>query len=258
MQNLIYGNQERIFINTALGCNSKCSYCYLSDIGISDKVRYFKAEDIIEKIEMMEQFKIGENGTIISIGCYSECWDNKNKKETIKLIKYFISTNNYIQLATKRKLTFEELEEVNKLIKYRNQLTIYISIPTISQSNLIEVGTDRVEKRINNFKLKNKLENINFTLYIKPVLKDITILDINSYIDIVKTHNLDVVIGDIFTINSEHGKQIDVGENMLYEYEVEDSIIIKNKLCLYTKVYKHSTEIIEVSRLHNKKLRGEE
>ncbi|CEN89845.1 Radical SAM superfamily [[Clostridium] sordellii] len=258
MKNLIYGNKERIFINTALGCNSMCSYCYLSDIGIDGKVKYFKAEHIIEKIEKMDQFKKGKHGTIISIGCYSECWDNKNKYETIKVIKYFIKTNNYIQLATKREILLEELKEINKLIKYKNQLNIYISIPTISQSDVIEVGTDRVEKRINNFNLKDKLNNINFVLYIKPVIKNVTVLDIDSYISIVKQYNLDVVIGDILTVNSEIGKVADVGEEMLYEDEVEDAVVIRSKLNEYTKVYEHSTDIIKINKLYNQNLRGEE
>ncbi|UOW68216.1 radical SAM protein [Paraclostridium bifermentans] len=244
MQNLIYGDKNRIFINTALGCNSKCSYCYLTDIGINGQVQYFKAEDIIKEIEQMEQFQRGKDGTIISIGCYSECWDSNNKYETIKLLKYFINTENYVQLATKKEIKHDELKEINKLIKYKDQLNIYISIPTIFKSDLIEVGTDKVEKRLNNFKLKNLLKNINFILYIKPVLKCITVVDIESYIGIIKKYNLNVVVGDILSINSNSQKSSDVGEERLYEYKVDDAVFIKKQLSKYTTVYTHSTEVI--------------
>ena len=253
MQNLIYGDKNRIFINTALGCNSKCSYCYLPDIGIDNQVKYFKAKYIIKQIEKMEQFQRGKDGTIISIGCYSECWDIKNKDETIKLVKYFIDTGNYVQLATKKEITYDELQEINKLIKYKNQLNIYISIPTISKSNLIEIGTDKVEKRISNFKLKSCLKNINFILYIKPVLRCITKLDVKRYIDIIEEYKLDVVVGDLLSIKSNSKIISDVGEKMLYEYKVDDAVFIKEQLSDYTKVYTHSTEVI----LNDRNLRRE-
>ena len=30
-------NSDRIFINTCLGCNGACSYCYLPSLGYSNK-----------------------------------------------------------------------------------------------------------------------------------------------------------------------------------------------------------------------------
>jgi len=29
LNNYLYGNKERLFLNTNLGCNAQCSYCYL-------------------------------------------------------------------------------------------------------------------------------------------------------------------------------------------------------------------------------------
>lgn len=105
----LYSNDEkRIFINTSLGCKGKCSYCYLSKIGydnnhIVSKVK--KAEELIEEIKWQGVSK----NTLITLGCFSECWDNINKSETIKLIQYFLKKGNQIQLATKKEIKLEEM-----------------------------------------------------------------------------------------------------------------------------------------------------
>jgi len=34
MNSFVSGDKDRIFINTALGCNAKCKYCYLKSLDI--------------------------------------------------------------------------------------------------------------------------------------------------------------------------------------------------------------------------------
>ena len=63
-----------------------------------------KAEELIEEIE-----RAGiSRDTLITLGCFSECWDDNNKPETIKLIKYFLQKGNQIQLATKKEITVDK------------------------------------------------------------------------------------------------------------------------------------------------------
>lgn len=54
----------------------------------SDNYRTISAQTIIEFIEK-NKLDINQK-TLITLGCYSECWDEYNKNETISLIKYFL------------------------------------------------------------------------------------------------------------------------------------------------------------------------
>ena len=88
-------DNKRIFINTSLGCAGQCAYCYLPKMGYSngsDNYRTISAQTIIEFIEK-NKLDINQK-TLITLGCYSECWDEYNKNETISLIKYFLKKGN--------------------------------------------------------------------------------------------------------------------------------------------------------------------
>ncbi len=190
-------DNKRIFVNTCLGCTGKCSYCYLGKIGydnssIVGEVR--KAEELIEEIE-----RAGiSRDTLITLGCFSECWDDNNKPETIKLIKYFLQKGNQIQLATKREITLEEASEFKDLIEYWGQLVLFVSSATISKWDTWEKGTDSPSKRFKTFEISREL-NIPTVLYMKPVLAGITKQDIESYKEIICQYGVkDVVVGSIF------------------------------------------------------------
>ena len=161
-------DNKRIFVNTCLGCTGKCSYCYLGKVGydnssIVGEVR--KAEGLIKEIE---QTGISKD-TLITLGCFSECWDDNNKPETIKLIKYFLQKGNQVQLSTKKEISIEEVKVFESLIQYLGQLVVFVSSATISKWDTIERGTDSPSKRFKTFKISKEL-NIPTALYMKPVL----------------------------------------------------------------------------------------
>ena len=76
-------------------------------------------------------YPIDEN-TLITLGCFSECWDENNKPQTIELIKYFLSHGNQVQLSTKKEITLEEVIPFKDLIQYLGQLVIFVSSASIS------------------------------------------------------------------------------------------------------------------------------
>ncbi len=246
-------NNKRIFINTCLGCGSRCSYCYLGKMGYGNKTtipEVKKAEELIEQIE-----KIGiSDGTLITLGCFSECWDNNNKPETIKLIKYFLQKGNQIQLSTKKEINCEELESISKLIQYAGQLLINISSATISNWESIEIGTDSPEKRFRTFAISKKL-NIPTTLYMKPILKGITIKDIELYKDVIKQYAIkDVVVGSIFSEEKSDETVHFSDKGVLFYNPVSDELKIKQKLMEIgnVRVFSRSSQVAQYYKEKNK------
>lgn len=252
--NLVYGNKERVFVNTVLGCRAKCSYCYLPDFDLDEKIQYFSAKDVIEQVIELPYFIKGKEGTIISIGCYSECWDERNRKETMHLIKYFAQFGNYIQLATKKEILFGELVTINKMLLFEKQLGIYISVPCISASKKLEPGTDSIIKRLKPLEYKNQFCSIYFVLYIKPILQDVTIKDKQEYCKLIKKYKINTVVGSLLQFDDEilTDKAL-VGENRLKEIDCIDNRLLIKELKSVGKVFIHSIDIIKELRTKGEK-----
>ncbi|MEV9527121.1 hypothetical protein ACOTVK_01765 [Aliarcobacter butzleri] len=244
----LYGNNERLFLNTNLGCLSNCSFCYLPDLSIS-KNGYNNQKisiiNLIDKLKNNSYFIKGQNGTILSIGCYSECWDKSNKMDTISLVNNLLEFNNPIQLSTKKKITKKDLETINlSQIKYKGQLSIYISNSSITKYKEYEDKTTKPSIRFKSFDLINEFPLINFYLYIKPVIKDITIQDKIKYINLIKKYNLDVIIGEYF--ESDQEEKAPIGNGILgYSKKENDTETLKNIFSKFCNVYKYSIEPIK-------------
>ena len=151
----LFSNEpDRLFVNTSLGCTANCAYCYLPTLNYSKgKVldTYITAEELIKQVESYKGYKSGKNGTLISFGCYSECWDETNKPQTIKLIDYFLKKGNQVQFSTKRFVDYRDLIEIGNNIKYYGQLTIFVSSATISAWDKFEKGTTEPSQRFKSF-----------------------------------------------------------------------------------------------------------
>jgi DNA repair photolyase len=235
-------DNSRVFVNTALGCKGSCSYCYLPKIGYSNTyINLNKPANLL--IEEIKDIKGITNNTLISLGCYSECFDDSNVEETKTLLKYFLSNNYQVQLSTKKHIKIKDIKEISKYIKYKGQLIIFVSFSTISYWKTHEKNTDNPNKRIKNFNIKNKY-NIPVVLYIKPVLENVTIKDIDIFKNVINKYLVeDVVVGSIF-------KETGVGEKVvflkkLYYSQNEDEEKIIKELKPICNVYKKSTEVLK-------------
>ena len=120
-------DNHRIFINSCLGCTGGCKYCYLAKSGYDNnsKLKVKKAEEILSELNK-SGLEVSEK-TLITLGCFSECWDDENKSETIKLIKYFLQKGNQVQLSTKKEISTNEMADIQNFIKYYGQLVIFLS-----------------------------------------------------------------------------------------------------------------------------------
>lgn len=242
----VFGSKERLFVNTAIGCLANCSYCYLSQIYTEKNIRYSNANSIINSIDFDKQFIPGKNGTIISIGCYSECLSAENIDNTIKIIEYFSRFGNFIQLATKQHIPQSFIKRVKETCKYYGQIIIYISMSTCSRIDEFEHGTASFNERIEN--IQRCIENGIYTvLYIKPFIEGVTLNDLDTYIDIVKHYNVPSVVGEELSC---HGRfQRAVGEGLLFAKPMPDeSNTLTFALNSIGSCFGHSTEIINTLR----------
>lgn len=171
--------------------------------------------------------------------------DKNNKDETISLIKYFLERGNQVQLATKQEILENDFKEILPLIKYYGQLVIFISSTTITKQSRIEKNTTSIFKRFNNFATLNKL-NIPAVLYMKPILKRITIKDLELYKAYIKRYGINyVVVGSMFT-NKHSFEKIHFSNsiNLFYDKN-DDEDIIALELSKITNVYRRSSEVMK-------------
>lgn len=193
---------------------------------------------------------------MITLGCFSECWDNNNKSETIKLIQYFLERENQIQLSTKKEITIEEMKQFKNFIQYLGQLIIFVSSATVSQWNTIEKGTDEPNKRFNTFEISKKLD-IPTVLYMKPILERITIKDINLYKEIISKYNIkDIVVGSIF--GEQHSEETVhfSNERLLFYNPISDEIQIKKELMQIerVRVFSRSSQVMQYYKERSKSI----
>jgi radical SAM domain protein len=243
----VYGSKDRIFVNTDIGCKAKCSYCYLPHLVNQDNIRAISAQEAIIFVKNNPLFEKGEEGTILSIGCYSECLDKGNVLKTNELIKHFISYGNYIQLATKQEIPQIIIDTILQHRKFEHQVSIYVSMPTMSAIKQLEEGTASVDTRLRNIK-RCVISSIPVVLYIKPFIEGITDKDTDAFLKILRESNIPVIIGDFLSTSSSE-RIADVGEKKLYERP--ESIAYKEFIDCFSekrRYYKHSTEIIEYYR----------
>lgn len=242
--NFVYGDANRIFVNTDMGCEGNCTYCYLSSLGIEHGRKKINADQAIKLIEESDYYVSGDKGSIISIGCYSECMDKGNISDTVALVKHFIKRGNFVQLATKKKIEKDFFEEIGECDNIKRCLWIYVSIPTITNYSVMEKGTDPPYERIKNFDLCKEY-NINCVLYIKPYLDEITNRDVIQYSELACKYNIPIVVGEMLGTEPTR-KEVLVGENRLYEKSGKNINAFISQLERYTKVYLHSDECVRL------------
>lgn len=148
------------------------------------------------------------------------------------------------------------MNQLQNLIQYLGQLMIFVSSATISQWGTIERGTDEPNKRFNTFELSKKLD-IPTVLYMKPILKGITIQDVELYKEIVKKYSIkDVVVGSIFGEQPTQETVHFSNERLLFYNPVSDELQIKKELMQMenVRVFSRSSKVAQYYiHLNNKK-----
>ena len=240
----ISGSTERIFLNLELGCSSSCSYCYLpsEELQISQRpltTESLSPESLVAKLEADGRFVPGRSGTILSIGCFSECWDSQTRPQTIQLIQSLLKFDNWIQFATKRHISFSDLQKITSTEGWRQQVVAYMSTATITHWSEMERGTSPPMRRFKSFDACASLA-VRAFLYIKPVLPGITLQDADRYGAIMQGFGVDAVVGDIFT--SAGGTEASPISRKLHVAEHPDVTALRQALSRFGRVFANSTQ----------------
>ena len=239
-------SNHRIFVNNVIGCDRNCSYCYLHNIGIW-KREIYTVDEVVAEFERLQGTNPEEY--IISIGCYAECMEKDNFASIIKIVEYFAKKRYYIQISTKSQISEKWFKDLEQVLLFPKQLSIFVSIPTLSQTDKYENGVKDVQDRISNFNYKSREDKICIYMYIKPYLTGITNQDIYEYLELVGKYGMKVIVGNRFNFDTFEGTPVQVGKNKMYESESDDMEEFILKLQQVTKVYRHSIEpIVEMMR----------
>ena len=235
-------DNKRLFVNVNIGCLGSCSYCYLPIMGYSNNKIIKSTKTSEEVINMINNSNLRINkDTLITFGCFCECFDKFNKEETIKLINYFLDKGNQVQVSTKKMLNYLDIKKIISHIKYYGQFILFVSSATISKHSIYERNTDIPDLRFKNFKFSKYFPVI---LYLKPVLKNITYKDISLYKDLIKSYNIKyVVVGSIYTKDNSLESVHFSSNNTLFYNEINDEFIIIDELKKICNVYRRSSEV---------------
>src|SRR6266581_2256174 len=132
----------RVFINPALGCASKCRFCYTEELGFTAlELSPFDGDDVRGELLKIPQFFPGRHGTLISLSPDTEPFDKRVLAKTLGYITSLSTLGNPMQIATRRKLERDTVRRILDSLIYPDQLILFVSSCTISYHNVIEVGT---------------------------------------------------------------------------------------------------------------------
>lgn len=249
----ISGNKERVFVSVAFGCCHHCAYCYLEKMKIKGVQSHFRKEELLNELKRQGIFIPGKQGSLVTIGCFTECWDEITRETTMQMIKFFLQQGNYVQISTKKEISERDIVSITENIQFKNQLNIFVSLPTLSYAKNFEPDVDSPDLRIKNLDIKRKY-GINTYIYIKPVIESITIKDKRKYAKLVKQYQVPVIIGELmYPVSDRSSRHFYIGKVCMKEYRSDDSDKLARFLGKYTDIYRHSDDAIKKIRKNMEK-----
>ena len=217
-------NDGRFFVSPILGCTGACSYCYLriKDFNCPHENKITKS-DLISVAKKSDEFTIGKNGGIISVGAWGDIFPLGNDRliaHSVDVIKYLLSWGNPVQIMSKNILSEALVKEIAHSIEYPGQLVYSTTITSINYWEKFEPGTVNPVERLKTCSLFKKI-GVPTNVLIKPFLPGITDREIDDIVDMIIDYDIDyVTLGVLYCTpqiveavnnNSFLAKNLDIG-----------------------------------------------
>lgn len=84
--------------------------------------------------------------------------------------------------------------------------------------------------------------SVRSCLYIKPVLPNVTIRDVDLFGEVMMQHNIDAVVGDLFVPGVSTGDVVSPISRLLHVTEHNDAAKLRNGLAAHGRVFDNSTK----------------
>lgn len=239
----LYYINNRLFINSVLGCASNCNYCYLDEIGLAKGkvVSEANVSEIISILEKNPDSLWNPAKTLVQFGCYSDPWAKLSRNSTIDIIKWLNSKNYKTTLSTKQYIDTSDLNKISDL-QNKSNLFFLISMPIINNISSHEKGTASLSLRLKS--IDNLIKaGFKIAIYVKPFISGVTITGISIFENIMKDYNIPIILGRLFTSDGT-GKIAVVSEKIkFYDNECDEYYLMKKTLSEFGSVYEHSCEV---------------
>jgi|TARA_R110001583_G_scaffold164318_1_gene316803 DNA repair photolyase len=192
----------RFFISPILGCNARCSFCYIYSKGYETKIssNEFGLEKTISFLRSHEKFKSGKDGSIISIGAWGDPFPRYKKSactHTLSWLSELTKLQNPIQIMSRYELTDDTIDEIANCNFYQGQILYSTSLSSFDRFKEIEPFADKPELRLSSVQ-KLRAKGISTNVMIKPFLAGITDVEIKKFIEVFNLFEIKFcVVGDL-------------------------------------------------------------
>lgn len=189
---------SRVFVSPALGCPAYCRFCYLGSVGLQrpQKPR-LGPEALLERIVKDDRFRPGPSGTVISLGCLSECLAPHSLPDTFEFLHAIRSLQNPVQLATRWTLDGGEFAMFENEFKAVSGILFHSMTETGPKR--LELGTPPWNER-RRFMAAIAASGIPSVMYIKPFLPGYTSRFAADFIALARRLTIQhAVVGPVFS-----------------------------------------------------------
>lgn len=235
----------RFFISPILGCNAQCHFCYIYEKGYSTKAvkNGFDIEQVVRYLDSHSAFKVGNDGSIISIGAWGDPFPRYNKNlcyHSIGWLKRLAKLGNPIQIMSRYKLHQDILEELVDANQYYGHIMYSTSLSSIQNFRKIEPYSDAPDKRLSSIKLLNDAGIIT-NVMIKPFIQGVTDLEVEEIARTMKDYGIKYcVVGGLLLDNTIKSKLLSAVELIVSDRDKLDKQVLD---CTSGETYELNTSV---------------